>query len=56
MLRRGAHHGAQAFDRIVGTAELQQALREVELRPEVARLERQYLPKALDRALDLSRI
>src|SRR5437660_7313145 len=51
MLRRGANHCAQAGDGIVGMAELQQTVREVELRAEVARLDRQYLPKALDRAL-----
>src|ERR1700730_13469883 len=53
ILRRGADHRAQAGDGIVGTAELQQTVREVELRAEVARLDRQNLPKALDRALDL---
>src|SRR5258708_1703243 len=54
MLRRGADHCAQAGDRIVGSVELQQTVREVELRAQMARLDRQNLPKALDRALDLS--
>ena len=54
MLRRGADHCAQAGDGILGTAELQQAVREVELCGEVARLDRQNLPKAFDRALNLS--